>query len=67
MSREITKEKFESLDFTPGDLFHEMYSFWKVVIKNDGGKITTLEGNSSRVELKTYDTPQSFKESLWVS
>lgn len=60
MNKEKTKQKFESLKFLPGDIFTEMLSHWKVIVKNDSNKLTTIEGNSQKLELKEYSSLEEF-------
>jgi hypothetical protein len=56
-----TKDKFQSMSFEPGDTFSEMLSFWIVIISNKSGLIKTLEGNSSGLNIVTYQSPDDFK------
>ena len=56
----LTNEKFESLDFKVGDIFSEMLSHWKVVIKVDSDVLTVISGSSKNLKLESY-TPEEFK------
>lgn len=55
-----TNEKFESLDFKVGDIFSEMLSHWKVIIKVDNGILTAISGSTKNLKLESY-SPQEFK------
>lgn len=56
----LTNEKFESLDFKVGDIFSEMLSHWKVIIKVDSDVLTVISGSSKNLKLESY-TPEEFK------
>jgi hypothetical protein len=56
-----TDEKFESGDFKPGDIFSEMLSNWKVIIRVEGDKLTVIQGPNSNLELKKF-TKEEFKQ-----
>ena len=56
-----TEQKFNSLDFVQGDVFSEMFSHWKVIVSNVNGKIKTIEGNSKKLTLREYESPEDFK------
>lgn len=55
-----THQKFESLDFKPGDIFSEMLSNWKVIIGVEGDNLIVIQGPNSNLELKNF-TKEEFK------
>jgi hypothetical protein len=55
-----TEQKFESLDFKPGDIFSEMLSNWKVIVRVERDNITVIQGPHSNLELKIF-TKEEFK------
>jgi hypothetical protein len=55
-----TEEKFESGDFKPGDIFSEMLSNWKVIVRVEGDILTVIQGPHSNLELKNF-TKEEFK------
>ncbi len=57
-----TNDKFQSLNFIPGDRFSEMLSWWAIIIKNTGGVLTTIEGSHSSLKLNKYGSPEEFAD-----
>lgn len=55
-----TDEKFESGDFKPGDIFSEMLSNWKVIVRVEGDILTVIQGPNTNLELKIL-TKEEFK------
>lgn len=55
-----TDQKFESKEFQVGDIFCEMLSHWKVIVKVDNDKLTVISGSTKNLQLETY-TPDEFK------
>lgn len=55
-----TDEKFESEDFKPGDIFSEMLSNWKVIVRVEGDILTVIQGPHSNLELAFF-TKEEFK------
>lgn len=58
--KNITNQKFESMDFKPGDIFSEMLSNWKVIINIEGDNLTIISGAHSNLKLE-HLTKEEFK------
>lgn len=60
--KQNTKQKFETGDFKPGDIFSEMLSYWEVIIAVEGDNLTIISGQptNGNLELKTL-SKEEFK------
>lgn len=47
-----TEEKFSSSDFKVGDIFSEMLSYWKVIIKVEGETLTLISGTAQNLKIE---------------
>lgn len=51
-----TERKFQSMDFKPGDIFSEMLSHWKVIVRVEGDQLTIISGSHTNLKLDgTYN------------
>jgi hypothetical protein len=60
--KQNTKQKFETGDFKPGDIFSELLSYWEVIIGVEGDNLTIISGQptNGNLKLKTL-TKEEFK------
>ncbi len=57
-----TERKFQTMDFKPGDIFSEMLSNWKVIVRVEGDQLTIISGSHENLKLE-YLTKEEFKYS----
>lgn len=55
-----TQQKFQSMEFQVGDIFSEMLSNWKVIVRVDGDKLTIISGPHSNLKIE-QSTKEEFK------
>ena len=55
-----TERKFQSMDFKPGDIFSEMLSHRKVIIRVEGDELTIISGSHTNLKLE-HLTKEEFK------
>lgn len=56
-----TKDKFESGEFMVGDIFSEMLSHWKVIIKVEGDQLTLITGSSKNLKMSIVNKDEFTK------
>jgi len=59
--KEATNNKFSNKDFKQGDIFSEMLSHWKVIIKVDGDRLTLITGSSQNLKLEKINADDFVK------
>lgn len=62
-----TDEKFESMDFKPGDIFSEMLSYWEVIIQREENIITIIKRVGSKYELQKFTSEEYVKHCQYSS
>ena len=55
-----THQKFQSMDFQVGDIFSEMLSNWKVIVRVEGENLTIISGPHSNLKIE-QSTKEEFK------
>lgn len=55
-----TERKFRTMDFKPGDIFSEMLSHWKVIIRIEDNELTIISGSHTNLKLE-HLTKEEFK------
>ena len=50
--KEKTDKKFQSQNFLPGDIFSEMLSHWKIIIKVQDDELTLITGSHQNLKLE---------------
>lgn len=60
--KDKTSQKFNLLDFQPGDIFSEMFSYWEVIIQVKDDNVIIVSGHPSNGDLKLKTlTKEEFK------